>query len=348
MAFETGVKTIAQLVNHLPDTLVASHASWTAAGGSWTGSESDSGYGTNHWIRKACKVNRDGEELWFAFEVPWHPVYGLSHAYTGFPYSCYSTDCGLIYYHTGILMTISDAWSDGPSGNYQRCLGYCHYTHGSAVSFQDMDCQYWMWNDATGEAAAGNGLCTIIKPTSSYYMTPFINIERCAPEDKQYSDGYSNWWMHSVPNYRHTSYDDFYKSEHEHGYILHPFSDAWPSLPRGYYDSPQAYHRGSDVMKDCPDTDWRHMKGLSSLYGGYRSVGIGKIYFQYPWYMANVKGYDDTFQLQSRHWFGLCENDGITDGDVIAISGDTAKYVALYKTSVGSSTPHRIAMRYVE
>lgn len=342
MAFETGVKTIAQLINHIPDTLVESHTSWSAVGGSWTGSESDSGYGVNHWIRKACKVNRDGEELWFAFEAPWDPNYGESHAYTSFKY-CSENN----YMARGILMTISDEWSDGPSGNYQRCFAVMNPSHGSAVTFQDCDCQYWMWNDATGETVAGNGLCIIIKPTTTYYMTPFINIERCDPTDKQYSDGYSNWWLHAVPNYFHADCDYFYQYEDEHGAILHPFSDAWPSIPRGYYDSPQSTRSGQ-LMYDCPSKSWRQMKGLGSLYGGYRSVGVGKIYFQYPWYMANVKEYDDTFQLQSKHWFPLCENDGITDGDVIAIAGETAKYVALYKTSIGSSTPHRIAMRYVE
>lgn len=337
MAFETGVMTIAQLINHIPDTLVASHASWTAVGGSWTGSESDTGYGVDHWLRKACKVDRDGEVLYFAFEVPWR-----DNVATGF----YYCDEG-VRWCRGILMTISDAWSDGPSGNYQRCFAVMHYNSGSAVSFQNLDCQYWMWSDATGEPDAGNGLCMIIKATVSYNMAPFINIERCAPGDKQYSDGYSNWWLHASPNYFDDSCNYFYRYESEHGAILHPFSDAYPSLPRGYYDSPQG-SRSGQTLKDCPGTNWAHMVGLAVLYGGYRSVGIGKIYFQYPWYMANVKnGYDDTFQLQSKHWFPLCESDGITDGDVIAIDGDTKKYLALFKTSVGSSIPHRIAIRYV-
>ena len=343
MAFETSVKTVAQLINHIPSTLVASHSSWANAGGSWSGGVSDSGYGVDLWLRRACKVSRDGETLWFGFEIPWY-----TDVYSGFKYSCYSTDCAGHYYSRGILVTVSDEWDDGPIGNVQRCLIYVHWSYGDAVALQEQDCQYWMWYDASEEDNAGNGLCIIIKPTTTYYMSTFTNIERCAPEDKQFSDGYSNWWVHSVPNYRHTTYDSFYKGEDEHGYILHPFSDAWPSLPRGYYDSPQGHHDGYDQLKDCPATDWRQMRGVANLYGGYRSVGVGKIYFQYPWYMANVKQIEDTFQLQSQHWFGLCENDGITDGDVIAISSDTAKYVALFKTSVGSTIPLRIAMRYVE
>ena len=355
MAFLTDVGNLDEIVNVIADKLLASHASWTEfeTGNYWDGTESDPGYGNG--ARRALKMERDGDTLYFAFQVTYHFRYMDASSYGTCGSNC--------RYCNGFTVKVSDAWTDhAPDGNIQnQMVSTCYW--GNEVNWstymKPKQHQYWMWTDEGAEAEAGNGLSIVIQPEAGHYTyltTAFLNIERCAPGDKQYADGYSNWWLFAIQNHRpnHGScgsgyqYADFYSGETAHAIVMHPFSDATPSYPKGIDRSPTEWFCGYQYIAGCGRDRQYWFKGLDLMYGLYRSKGLGKCYFQFPMFHANVR-YNESPQFQSKHFICMCSTDSdLVDGDVIALSGETTKYLVMLKGSPWTSNPINVAIKYVE
>ena len=367
MAFYYGSMQYKDIVNFMADKLTGSDSSWVDLTGEseleggnveWMGyqdTEDDPNWGVTHWTRRAMKTTRDGKTLYLSIEEPWYDEEKSIFKMMDSTYCTYSKEwCG------GILFRISNQWDDETEhyhgGDYQSCFCSFHQSNSSyhvrRGNIKDVWIAYWMWLDEAAESAAGNGTAIFFRPDSvpetGWTQSGFFNIEHFDPGLKEYEDGFSDWWLMAFSNYWNCSY--CHNDESPHGYVLHPFSNAWPSHPRGVDSEPSEIHLGFTNFHSTAQR--KAVKGVDGMLGPIRAgyacgEGDSKVRYSRPVFHGLADS-NNSPQVQTEHFLRAIEGVGLVDGDILSVDGDTRKYLILLKDSPDSTQDLCIAMRYEE
>lgn len=364
MAFYYGSIQYKNMVNFIADKIVGSDPSWvdlTAAGEledgntSWTGADTGTDWGVTHWTRRAMQTTRDGKVLYISVEEPW---YNDERVMFKMMDATYCTTYR--HYSTGFLFRVSNQWDNSVdhyhAGDYQSCFCSIFQTNsGNYVrrgNIEDVWIAYWTWVDEAAETAAGNGMVMMLRsddvPETGWTQSAFFNIEHFDPGLKEYDDGFSDWWLMSFSNYWNCT--TCHNDEEHHGYVLHPFSNAWPSHPRGIDSEPSEYHTGWTSFHSSSQR--KVVKGVDGMMAPVRSgydsgEGDSKVRFVKPVFHALADS-NNSPQVQSEHFLRGVEAVGLVDGDILAVDGDTRTYLQLQKDSPDSTTDLCITIRYEE
>lgn len=178
---------------------------------------------------------------------------------------------------------------------------------------------YYLWIDASGfvitskpepnSADVGQGSWVLV-------------VER--NPNKEYSDGFSNFYALSACQYLTSGQND-------------------PNFYFRVFMRPFAFLRGG--WEDGTPLDPAGIAYPGSPYRAFKSIGNGKVYYIKP--IINNSPDERTPIFQSDIFFRYDEEQGLIDGDVIAIEGQTTKYLCKALDSPDATTRLPIAMKYV-
>ena len=356
MAFDYGVIQYKDLVNYIADKLLNSHGDWTDMGtadpGYWTGDEADLHFKQNgRWVGRCLKVVRNSETLYYTIFEPWYDSTAVVNCayyriWSNVPTSDYD-------YAVGVVISVSASYSmldhilSSPIQSCPVCLGQqsSYSTHPLERSAMlDEYITYWSWTDEGVETNAGSGMVMIIKPNpwnKGYTQTAFFSIEGFHPNQKEYDDGFSNWWILSFPNF--WQYVDDYCGA-SFGWVLHPFSHAHPWHSSHYYPEADHYY-------DIRSNNIRFgVFGIDILMRAYRSGGVtgegdNKVRYSKPILHAHAD-YNYYPQLQLEHFIMWETEGGMVDGDILQEEGSNKKFLLLNKDSSSSTNTLPIGILY--
>jgi len=309
MGYSSGAKITANIVEDIAVGLIASAGGyWTNADATWTTADK-----TQNNSKRALKYLNGAEEIYLALEV----INQTSGALF-----CTS------HYGKGIIVTFSATWDSinhiYPVSNQQTFMPFEAHTASISADLATLLVTYYLWIDASGFVITGKP-----EPSASTSQQSFlIVVERNT--NKEYTDGYSNFYALVVGNlwsaYYHNSY-----TKYRNRCILRPFSYTYPP-------------DGAAFTTYIPNGN-----GISyittSAYYAFKSSGNGKVYYVKP----IVNNLPSTLSpiFQAELWFPWSETVGLIDGDVIAIEGQTTKYLCKALDSPDSATRLTYGIKYV-
>lgn len=222
----------------------------------------------------------------------------------------------------GFRITFTSSWdSTNHTWGATNSQGFCAYEAeqdaNATANLATLLMNYWLWVDESGfalmavpDAHSGDAL-----------QTSFICVvERMAT--KEYSDGYSNFYCYM--DYNDSDMESWKGSDPTSGYMvndmLRPFS----------------YVSRTALGIDFYSADKYALK----------SNGNGKVYYMKPVI------FNDTAEMipigQSEMFFQYSTEAGLVDGDVIAIDGDTTKFLCKSLASPDDAEMIHYAIKYVE
>lgn len=309
MGFTSGAKTLPDLVDDIADGLIASSAYWSDADTTWNTTDR-----TSNNAKRVVKYTGDAADIYFSFltiNISTASVYwnGSYHRYA-----------------KGLLIVVSADWDyvnhTYPSTNQHTYIPFERRDGNNEQPTADMatlQLTYYLWIDATGFVIMAKP-----EPTGDENQTSFI----CVLEHmdvKEYSDGLSNFFIYTMENYtgnENYSSTDIYKPHR----IVRPFA----------YEE-QAY---SDSTAELVGLDF-----YSGSWYAFKSNGNGKVYYMKP-LIYNDQA--ETMPIyQSKLFFQFSTGVGLVDGDVIAVDGQTTKYLCKSLDSPDSTALINYAMKYV-
>ncbi len=316
VGYTSGAKILADIIDDIADELIASHANWTDAeaevgAGKWTTADK-----TANNAKRALKYTNGSEVQYITLEA--------INTSTGLYYSQW-------YYAKGLRIRTSKTWdlgTDEPStGFYSTFVPFeTRYSNAHAVAdLATLQLTYYKWVDETG-------FVIMAKPephsTDNYQQSFFICMERAAT--KEYSDGEPNFGIIALGNIWKNLYDgNNVGSEWRNRSVLRLAKYQYPD-------------HGSDTSTGPQG------QGLSfiptSTYYAFKSIGNSKVYYVKP-ILHNHNGSQDPI-FQFNLFFPWSEGVGLIDGDVIAIEGDTKKYLCKTLDSPDSTGRLNYAIRY--
>jgi hypothetical protein len=179
---------------------------------------------------------------------------------------------------------------------------------------------YYLWVDATGFVITG-------KPepnaTDDRQGSFFLVVER--NPNKEYTDGFSNFFCYNACNYMNgTNTVDYYMT---------PYIRPFTYQNRDYNQEGMVTINVNGIyFPACPWTS-------------FKSVGNGKVYYIKPIYFNTADR--RTPIAQSEMFFAYAETVGLIDGDVIAIEGQTTKYLCKGLDSPDTTGRLTYAIKYV-
>jgi len=313
MTFASGAKKLWEIIEDIAAGLIASPGGyWTDADATWTTTDK-----TQNNARRALKYLNGSEEFYVALEQI--NVTSGYYFYQRNPY----------YYGKGLRIVFSLTW-DGvghtyPSSNQSTLIPFeARYNGGVVADLASLLVTYYLWYDASGFALMG-------KPepnASDDYQGSFIAVVERNP-NKNYSDGYTNFYCFAQTNL--TQYCDYALTsiQRPRG-ILRPFSYQYPDWASyGSYSN-----NGNGISFP-----------LLPTYAGYKSLGNGKAYFVKT--IVNNLANQLAPIFQSEFFFMWSESVGLVDGDIIAIEGQTTKYLCKALDSPDSVSRLTFAIKYV-
>lgn len=235
------------------------------------------------------------------------------------------------YYGRGFRFVFSASWDAVahvyPSSNQSSFIGFETHTGGVIANLATTMVTYWLWIEDNG-----NGFVIMGKPepTADNSQESFIIVVERNPT-KEYADGYTNFFLYKAGNIWQQLYGgpDTTTLGRDRQ-ILRPFAYQWPD-DAGRYST------------------WYNGYGISFIptpsYYAYKSNGDNKVYYVKP-LIHNVVGQINPI-FQSNLFFLWSEGVGLIDGDIIAVEGQTTKYLCKGLDSPDSLSRITYAMKYV-
>jgi hypothetical protein len=319
MVFSLGVKTLPDIIDEIANSLITSvdptdglnH--WTDVDTTW-----DTVDRTALKARRAMKYVKGTEVIYLALESrnTWYANYD-GHA------------------AKGLRVTFSATW-DIVNHTYgttvqQSSIPFEDYS-GIAQPITDLATEiltYYLWTES-------NGFVIIAKPeptTANLQNSFFIAIER--NQNKEYADGYSNFYCFNVMNIWPTfarigyTYGDIHRS------FLRPFAYEWPNIQTTTVH-PFYYCMTSGTME---------------RYNAFLATADKKVYYRKP-IVSNNKiepgqaniALAPIFNVEL--WFLWSEMAGLVDGDIIQVEGTTKKFLCKSLDSPDSINRVTYAIKY--
>jgi hypothetical protein len=312
MGYTSGAKTIYDILEEIVTALIASSGGyWSDGDATWTTSTKIANIG-----RRCLKYTNGSEVIWWAFEV----TNQQNNWYTG-------------QYGRGIVITASATWDSGthtyPTSRHSTFIPFEACSTTNSVDLATLQCTYYLWVEA-----AGFTIMFKTEPSgNNEQQSTFIVLERNA--NKEYSDGYSNFYLMTVGNIWGCLYSGGYDiaidSMYNNRCILRPFAYQYPNSSGSRYS---ASPNGNGVSY-VP----------SPGYYAFKSSGNGKVYYIKPIINNQANQLSPIFQAEL--WFPWSESIGLVDGDVIAIEGQTTKFLCKALDSPDSTSRLLYAIKYV-
>jgi len=312
MGYTSGAKTIYDILEEIVAALIASSGGyWSDGDATWTTTTKTANNG-----RRCLKYTNGSEVIWWAFEV----TNQHNNWYTG-------------QYGRGIVITASATWDSGthtyPTSRHSTFIPFEACSTTNSVDLATLQCTYYLWVEA-----AGFTIMFKTEPSvNNEQQSTFIVLERNA--NKEYSDGYSNFYLMAVGNIwgclYSGGYDIVIDSMYNNRCILRPFAYQYPNSSGSRYS---ASPNGNGVSY-VP----------SPGYYAFKSAGNGKVYYVKPILNNQANQLSPIFQAEL--WFPWSESIGLVDGDVIAIEGQTTKFLCKSLDSPDSTSRLLYAIKYV-
>jgi hypothetical protein len=320
MGYTSGSKTLPDILEDIANGLIAS------AGGYWTNITSyDSGATawttttkTGDSAKRALRYVNGSEEIFLSMTV--------TNTYRTFYPS---------WYTKGLEVVFSASWDSVnhtfPSSNQKSHIPIENVSSaGVSTDMATLQIQYYLWVESNGFVITGKP-----EPTGSNQQQSFFMFVERNP-NKEWSDGQSNFYFFNVTNNYGCMFGWDYGNAKQRG-IMRPFAYVWP--PDGYGNA-----------------TWTPAQVVGSGYGvngiptpsyfAFKSnVGTGKVYYVKP-ILNNTSGSSNPI-FQSELWFPWSEGVGLIDGDVIAIEGQTTKFLCKAVDSPDYTTRLCYAIKYV-
>lgn len=264
-------------------------------------------------------------EIYMAMEIinQATPSAGLQYYYTP----------NVWYYGKGIRFVFSASWDalthTYPTSNQSSFMPFetC-YNCGVSADLGVMVVTYYLWIENNG-----NGFVIMGEPeptTDSYQQSFIIVIER--NPNKEYADGYTNFYYYSAGNIWGQLYDGAdATSIYRNRSYLRPFAFQWPDTPSG---DTTAFVNGYGISFIPTPT-----------YYAYKSNGDNKVYFVRPLIHNAMASINPIFQ--SNLFFMWSEGVGLIDGDIVSMEGQITKYLCKGLDSPDSTNRITYAIKYV-
>ena len=307
MGYTTGAKILPDIMDEIAAALIAS------AGGYWTDGDTawTTAIKTGNLARRCLKYTNGGEVMYLALES----INSSMNIYlTG----------GYWRYATGLRVTFSAAW-DGTghaptSRTYHTFIQFEGRYNGGSGDMATIQVTYYLWVDATGFVITG-------KPepnaTDDRQGSFFLVVER--NPNKEYTDGFSNFFCYNACNYMNgTNTVDYYMTPY-----IRPFT----------------YQNRDYNQEGMPTINVSGIYFPACPWTSFKSVGNGKVYYIKPIYFNTADR--RTPIAQSEMFFAYAETVGLIDGDVIAIEGQTTKYLCKGLDSPDTTGRLTYAIKYV-
>ena len=319
MVFTLGAKILADIVDEIANSLMSSVDStdglshWTDADTTWNTTDK-----TLIKARRALKYTNGTEVMYIGLECrnTWYAPWDSQGA-------------------KGLRITFSQTW-DTINHTYgttvqQTSIPFESYATIATppTDLANLILTYYLWVES-------NGFVITFKPEptgSNYQNSAFIAVER--NPNKEYPDGYSNFYCFNVMNI----WSSLSRIGYTYGYIqrafLRPFAYEWPGIQTSTAH-PYYYCMTSGTME---------------RYYAFLATGDRKVYYRKP-IVSNNKiepGGTNTalspiFNVEL--WFPWSEMAGLIDGDIIQIEGTTKKFLCKALDSPDSINRVTHAMKY--
>lgn len=310
MGFTSGAKIMAAIIDEIADGLIATAGGyWTNADANWTTADK-----TANNARRALKYTNGSEVIYLALEAI---NTGMNTYYDG---------SGHWAYTKGFRITFAASWDSvnhQPGSTTYRTFIQLEgrwYNANVDADLATLQVTYYLWVDASGFVITG-------KPepnANDNEQGSFLAVVERNP-NKEYSDGFSNFYGYfacSVENGTNTA-------EYQMRNFLRPFT---------YYN--QDYNQQS-----WPGVEVNGIVFPRCPYYAFKSNGNGKVYYIKPIICNTADRKTPIFQ--SEMFFAYDEGQGLVDGDVIAIEGQTTKYLCKALDSPDSTQRLPFAMKYI-
>lgn len=278
----------------------------------------DANFNTAHVIAETVKALNF--EIYMAIEII-NQTSGMNYYY-GAPW----------YYGKGFRFVFSASWDavahTYPTSNQSSFIAFeTRYNGGAVADLATLMVTYWLWIEDSG-----NGFVIMGKPepTGDDYQESFIIVVERNPT-KEYADGYTNFFLYKAGNIWPQLYDgDQTSSIWRDRQLLRPFA----------FQMSDGAGRTSSLINGS---------GISFIptptYYAFKSNGDNKVYYVKP-LIHNIAG-QITPIFQSNLFFPWSEGVGLIDGDIIAIEGQTTKFLCKSLESPGHTGRITYAMKYV-
>lgn len=275
--------------------------------GDTTWNTTDRSVGANN-ARRCLKYTGDSADIWIALTVV--NISNASVDWTG-SYHRYAKGLGIVF---------SSSW-DSVNHTYgaTNTHTYIPFERRSAnngtisADLGTLQLTYYLWIDSTG-------FVMMAKPEPSAtedLQTSFIVVLEHM-HVKEYSDGLTNFYCYQCENY--TGYTDDDSTD-----IYRPYKMTRPFVYENYDGN------GIEFYKDT--------------WYAFKSNGNGKVYYMKPLIYNDAA---ETMPIyQSKLFFQFSTGVGLVDGDVVAVDGQTTKYLCKSLDSPDKTDLINYAMKYV-
>lgn len=263
---------------------------------------------TNNNARRVVKYTGDSADIWISLECV---------NSTGIRINTTDSDT----YAKGMRVTFAASWdSINHTWGETNQQSFIHFEGEYADSTPNADLgtlqmYYYLWIDSTGFVIMARPEVWAADDRQASFICV---VEHMAT--KEYSDGLTNFYMYAGLN-ANWSNNGYSHSDFQMRCVLRPFA----------YES--AYN----------DTN-----GIQFWNGGkhaFKSSGNGKVYYTKP-LVSNT--YDERAPIYQSELFFLFSTDwGLVDGDVVAVDGQTTKYLCKSLSSPNSTALLNYAIKYV-
>ena len=221
----------------------------------------------------------------------------------------------------GLRVSFSASWDDVnhtyPADTYANSQTFIacedEYDSGTDADMANVQFSYYLWIDSTGFA-----LMARPETTDNSHQQSFI----CVIEhmnSKEYSDGLTNFYCFNTMNIYAMSDINNYRNRR----MLRPFAyqnhESWNGIM--FWEDERNGHRA------------------------IKSTGNGKVYYVKPVICNSIDNMKPIYQ--SELFWAFSESAGLVDGDVVAVDGETTKYLCKSLDSPDSTNRLNYAIKYV-
>lgn len=249
-------------------------------------------------------------------------------------YNYYYGNQGWWYYGRGIRFVFSQTWDSfahiypSPPSSYSSFIAIESSRDNAVADLATTMVTYWLWIEDNG-----NGFVIMGKPepTADANQQSFIIVVERNPA-KEYSDTFTNFYLFKSGNWwPNCLYDGSWPTSiWRDRCLLRPFTFQYPD-----HGSWGSYTVSGNGLSFIP----------TPTYYAYKSNGDGKVYYVKP-LIHNLAG-QTTPIFQSNLFFMWSEGVGLIDGDIIAIEGQTTKYLCKALDSPDTTSRITFAIKYL-
>lgn len=233
------------------------------------------------------------------------------------------------WYGKGFEIVFSQTWDSVahtyPSSNQMTFVPFEAHSGGVSADMATLQIQYYLWVESNGFVITGK---PEPHPSDGYQQSFFIVMER--NPNKEYTDGFSNFYLMAMCNMYQILYSNGYGTGRNRG-ILRPFAYYFPAEGAGQ----SSYTISGNGIGFV----------VTPSYYAFKSNGNGKVYYVKPIINNQANALSPIFQAEL--WFPWTEGLGLIDGDVIALEGSTTKFLCKALDSPDSTNRLPFAIKYV-